>query len=69
VSEEMREQTYADCLPCRFCQQRPRVGDYLDGDEGYASVQCPGLDDGHFVGVHCDSEHEAVSIWNWMMKP
>lgn len=61
--------TFVDAVPCRFCHQRPRVGDYHDGDEGYSAVECPGLDDGHFVGVHGDSVHEAVRTWNGMMTP
>ena len=59
--------TYADCLPCRFCQQRPRVGNFRVDDDGYSGVECHGYGD-HSIVVHADSEHQAVKFWNGMMS-
>jgi hypothetical protein len=59
----MDEQTLE---PCPFCGGMATSGFEGDEDGGYGFVECEhrSLSDGHFAGVHADSEQEARAIWN-----
>lgn len=51
---------------CPFCDGSARAGYEGDDDGGYAYVECANhsVGDGHFAGVHADTEAEAIAAWN-----
>ena len=57
-------------LPCPFCAASPKVGFHGDEDGGYHYCECmacrrpEGLEAERFIGVHAESEAEAISAWN-----
>jgi len=53
-------------LPCPFCNGQTVNGFEGDEDGGYGYVECvnQGCGDGHFAGVHADTEAEAITAWN-----
>lgn len=61
-----QEQMMVELKPCPLCGGEASSGYQGDEDGGYGFVECEhrSVSDGHFAGVHADSEEEAGRIWN-----
>lgn len=57
-------------LPCPFCGAQPKVGFHGDEDGGYHYAECTScrrpkdLEAERFIGVHAESESDAIAAWN-----